>query len=148
MELHLFGDGAEKAQLEQLIARQKEVKISFHGMLDRYELHNTLATYDIAIVPLKARIYGSVPSKIFEYGSLGFPILYFGGGEGERIVEENQLGWVAQVGNYEDLNAKIQLISKLQKEELSQMKERIFLKSQSLFDLDLQIKKLILDEAF
>jgi len=148
VELHLFGDGAEKAQLEQLIASQKEVKIFFHGMLDRNDLHKTLATFDIAIVPLKTRIYGSVPSKIFEYGSLGFPILYFGGGEGELIVEENTLGWVAQVGNYEDLNSKMQLISKLQKEELNSMKKRIFIKSQSVFDLDLQIKELIHDQAF
>ena len=53
-------------------------------MMERSELHKTLKRFDIAIVPLTTRIYGSVPSKIFEYGSLGFPILYFGGGEGEK----------------------------------------------------------------
>jgi hypothetical protein len=55
---------------------------------------------------------------------------------------------VAQVGNYEDLNSKMLQISKLQKEELNSMKKRIFIKSQSVFDLDLQIKELIHDQAF
>ena len=94
VELHIFGDGAEKTQLEALISSEKEERLFFHGMLDRTELHQQLKSFDVAIVPLKTRIYGSVPSKIFEYGSLGFPILYFGGGEGETIVKENNLGWV------------------------------------------------------
>lgn len=148
IELHLFGDGAEKTQIERLISSQKQVKLFFHGMLDRNELHKRLLLFDIAIVPLKTRIYGSVPSKIFEYGSLGFPVLYFGGGEGETIVEENNLGWVAEVGNYEDLNNKIQLISTIEKEELNIMKKRIFTASQSVFNLDIQIKNLISYDAF
>ena len=148
IEFHVFGDGAEKTQIEHLISSQNEVKLFFHGMLDRNELHKTLATFDVAIVPLKTRIYGSVPSKIFEYGALGFPILYFGGGEGETIVEKNNLGWVAEVGNYEHLNNKIQLISQLEKEELNNMKKRIFTLSQTVYNLDNQIKELIREEAF
>ena len=65
----------------------------------------------MAIIPLLNRIYGSVPSKIFEYSRLGIPLLYFGGGEGESIVKEFQLGWTAQAGNYEDLNRVINAIS-------------------------------------
>jgi glycosyltransferase involved in cell wall biosynthesis len=148
VELHLYGDGAEKTQIQALISSQKEVKLFFHGMLDRIELHQTLESFDLAIVPLKTRIYGSVPSKIFEYGALGFPILYFGGGEGETIVEENELGWVAQVGNYDDLNNKIQLISKLKKEELNLMKKRIFITSHATFNLDNQIIDLINSDVF
>ena len=117
-ELHIFGDGAEKNELEALISTQKKPKIFFHGMMERKVLHETLQTFDIAIVPLKVRIYGSVPSKIFEYGSLGFPILYFGGGEGEKIVEENHLGWVASVENYNDLNTKLKVISNLDRKSV------------------------------
>ena len=143
LEVHLFGDGAEKNQIESFISRQKETKIFFHGMLDRKELHETLQSFDIAIVPLKTRIYGSVPSKIFEYASLGFPILYFGGGEGENIVNENKLGWVAEVGNYIDLNEKLKAIATLEKYELDLLKKAIFKNAQHVFDLDKQIKILI-----
>jgi len=143
IELHLFGDGAEKEAIEALIADGKNPKIVYHGMMDRKALHETLQTFDIALVPLKTRIYGSVPSKIFEYTALGFPVLYFGGGEGETIVEENQLGWVASVGNFEALNEKLMAINQLNKAHLALMKTRVFNKAQLAFDLDNQLKDLI-----
>ena len=148
VELHIFGDGAEKTQIEGLISSEKEQRIFFHGMLERTELHQRLNSFDIALVPLKTRIYGSVPSKIFEYGSLGFPILYFGGGEGETIVKENNLGWVTEVGNYKNLNENLIVISKLSKTELGEMKKRIFIDSQKIFNLDKQINDLIEKKVF
>jgi len=148
IELHLFGDGAEKNELERFILAQKEQKIIFHGMLERKALHDKLQTFDIAIVPLKTRIYGSVPSKIFEYGALGFPILYFGGGEGETLVTEHNLGWVVAVENYTDLNQKLALISELKKAEIDLMKKRIFKEAQHVFNLDAQMKTLIEQDVF
>jgi glycosyltransferase involved in cell wall biosynthesis len=148
VELHLFGDGAEKTEIECFISTLKEQKIIFHGMMERKKLHEKLKTFDIAIVPLKTRIYGSVPSKIFEYAALGFPVLYFGGGEGETIVQGHNLGWVAQVANYADLNAKLGLITKLKKNEIDQMKKRIFRDAQQNFNLDNQIKRLITQQVF
>src|SRR6187551_2180572 len=112
-------------------------------MLERHILHEKLQSFDIAIVPLKVRIYGSVPSKIFEYGSLGFPILYFGGGEGGDIVTQNNLGWVAQVENYNDLNNQLISISKLSKNKLDLIKKEVFNQSKVVFNLDAQIKDLI-----
>jgi glycosyltransferase involved in cell wall biosynthesis len=148
IELHLFGDGAEKSQIEEIIKQQSHPKIFFYGMLDRNVLHEKLNSFDIAIVPLKTRIYGSVPSKIFEYGSLGFPILYFGGGEGGNIVAENNLGWVAEVGNYNALNEKLFEISNLRKSELALIKKTVFKQAEKIFDLDVQIKELIVEEVF
>jgi hypothetical protein len=111
-------------------------------------LHEKLRTFDIAIVPLKTRIYGSVPSKIFEYGSLGFPILYFGGGEGGDIVAKNNLGWVAEVENYSHLNEKLLEINSLSKRELDVMKNRIFETSKTVFCLDSQMNNLITENVF
>lgn len=148
IEFHIFGDGAEKGQIEALISSKKDLKIFFHGMLDRKELHQTLKSFDIAIVPLKTRIFGSVPSKIFEYSSLGFPLLYFGGGEGDAIVIDHNLGWVAEVENYEDLNRKLKAISGLSKSELDQTKKNIFKEAQSVFNLENQMKLLIEKDVF
>ena len=148
IELHIFGDGAEKNQIERLISSKEEQKIFFHGMMERKDLHETLKTFDIAIVPLKTRIYGSVPSKIFEYGSLGFPILYFGGGEGEDIVNKNHLGWVAAVEDYDDLNNKLAIISKTNKSDLDAMKQMIFNETQIVFNLDHQMNDLIKRRVF
>ena len=148
IELHLFGDGAEKSKIEEVIKLQTQPKIFFHGMFERNLLHEKLNSFDIAIVPLKTRIYGSVPSKIFEYGSLGFPILYFGGGEGESMVAGNNIGWVAEVGNYAALNEKIFEISKLSKSELHLIKKRVFKNSKKVFTLDVQIKDLLEKKVF
>lgn len=147
IELHIFGDGAEKSKIENFI-KNSNSKIFFHGMIDRSVLLEKIKQYDIAIVPLTKRIFGSVPSKIFEYGSLGFPILYFGGGEGETIVHENNLGWVAEVGNFDSLNAVLKDISKLKKTELNQMKKNIYTVSKTRFDLNEQIINLIQKEVF
>jgi hypothetical protein len=117
-------------------------------MQERTVLHEKLKTFDIAIVPLKTRIYGSVPSKIFEYGALGFPILYFGGGEGETIVGENNLGWVAEVGNFESLNSTLIEISKTGKEQIQIIKKHVFNYAGNNFDLDFQIKELIEKRVF
>ena len=148
IELHIFGDGAEKPQIEALIQQNPDKKIFFHGMLERNILHEKLKTFDIAIVPLKTRIYGSVPSKIFEYGALGFPVLYFGGGEGEAIVSENNLGWVANVGDFESLNTVLIEISKTGKSQIQTMKHQVFDYAEDNFNLDFQIKEFIKKDIF
>jgi hypothetical protein len=117
-------------------------------MVNREALHEKIKTYDVALVPLKTRIFGSVPSKIFEYSNLGFPILYFGGGEGESLVAENNLGWVAKVGNYSEINSAINLISKLTKSELFEMKKEVLETSKKEFDLDKQMKFLLSENVF
>ncbi|MFV8341583.1 glycosyltransferase family 4 protein [Flavobacterium sp. XS2P39] len=148
LEFHIFGDGAEKVQIEGYIKDNPKKNIVFHGMLERNELLARLATFDIALVPLKTRIFGSVPSKIFEYSSLGIPILYFGGGEGEAIVYNHDLGWVAEVANFQKLNATIIEISKIDTEKIQMMKRQIFENAKNNFNLDAQIKELIEKEVF
>ena len=140
IEFHIYGDGAERAQIENFIKINKEIPIYYHGELSRNELHKEIPTYDITIIPLLNRIYGSVPSKIFEYAKLGIPIIYFGGGEGENIVTENKLGWVAKVGDYANLN---HVISNIDKTELSSLKHLIKKTADTKFDFDLQLDSLI-----
>lgn len=148
IELHVFGDGAEKSQIEKFLLQNPNKKIFFYGMVSRNKLHETLKNFDIAIVPLKTRIYGSVPSKIFEYSALGFPILYFGGGEGEAIVNENKLGWVAEVGNFDALNATLIEISNTGKEQIQKDKKKVLEFAVNNFNLDLQMKELIKKGVF
>ncbi len=110
IEFDIYGDGAEASKIIEFLASNPDLPIKYHGEVKRQELHGLLIQYDLTIIPLLNRIYGSVPSKIFEYSRLGLPILYFGGGEGEQIVLENDLGWVADSGNYNDLNMVLKKI--------------------------------------
>ena len=110
IELHIYGSGAEESQIQSFIEAHSELPIFFYGKVQRSVLHEKLLHYDIALIPLLNRIYGSVPSKLFEYSKLGLPMLYFGGGEGESIITKNNLGWIAKEGDYGDLNKTIQSI--------------------------------------
>jgi hypothetical protein len=75
-------------------------------------------------------------------------VLYFGGGEGEKIVQKNNLGWVAQVGNFESLNTALIEISKTGKNEIQTMKPVIFDHCKKNFNLDFQMEKLIKKSVF
>lgn len=125
IEFHIYGSGAEQEQIEQYISKHPELPVFFHGRVTRDVLHDVLRSYDIAIIPLLNRIYGSVPSKIFEYARLGLPMLYFGGGEGEMLISKYNLGWIARAGDYKHLNSvisnlKIDNLSETQKKEIQQ----------------------------
>ncbi len=99
----IYGDGPQKQKIEAYL-QQSTKNIRYRGSLSRNELHKQLQSYDLTIIPLINRIYGSVPSKIFEYGRLGLPMLYCGGGEGEELVLKNELGWVAPSGDFKGIN--------------------------------------------
>ncbi|MEW5676561.1 glycosyltransferase family 4 protein [Flavobacterium enshiense] len=112
--LDIYGNGAEKAELLQFIETHPNKNIVFHGELTRQELHKVLTVKaDYALIPLINRIYGSVPSKIFEMANLGLPVLYMGGGEGGDIVNEFQLGKVIEPGDFDSLTLETQKLSKI-----------------------------------
>jgi len=140
IEFHIYGAGAERELIEAFIKKNPRLPITFHGEVSRKELHNVLLMYDVTIIPLLNRIYGSVPSKIFEYARLGLPMIYFGGGEGETIVNEYSLGWVSEVENYKGLN---DLISNIKQSDLnSSVNKRIKKTAVKEFNIEEQLKQL------
>jgi glycosyltransferase involved in cell wall biosynthesis len=108
VSLHIYGAGPEAGRISSL----QKPNIHFYGELDRDRLHKTMQEYDIAFVPLRNRIYGSVPSKIFEYTRLGLPVLYFAGGEGGDIITAKSLGWAIPPNDYVGLQLFFDEISK------------------------------------
>ena len=141
IEFHIYGNGAERELIEVFILKNPELPIHYHGEVSRKELHKELSKYDIVIIPLLNRIYGSVPSKIFEYAKLGFPMLYFGGGEGEILVEKYKLGWIVKPGYYNHLNSTIRT---LKKESLNiEYKKAIKKTALREFNFNEQLKALI-----
>ena len=89
-----------------------------------------------------------MPSKIFEYSALGFPALYFGGGEGGDIIIEQRLGWIAPVGDYAAVNKKLVEISALQPTELTKLKQAVYATATAEFDVEKQLKSLCVKGVF
>ncbi len=142
IEFHIYGSGSEQSKIETFIKQNKKLPIYYHGQVSRNELHDALLQYDVAIIPLLNRIYGSVPSKIFEYAKLGMPMLYFGGGEGETVITEFDLGWIAEAGDYDELNA---VIAEIKTDTITtDLKRKIQQTAVSNFDFNAQLE--LLDE--
>lgn len=109
-EFHIYGDGP----LSKRVANEckKNNRLYYHGSLKREDLHKTIACFDATLIPLKNRIYGSVPSKIFEYAKLGLPIIYFSDGEGAEIIESLKIGITQREIDYRSLEQKLMKLSK------------------------------------
>ncbi|WP_271392216.1 glycosyltransferase family 4 protein [Aequorivita sinensis] len=137
VSFHIYGAGPDAERLKSLQSKN----VYFYGEVDRAVLHIELEKYDIAFVPLTNRIYGSVPSKIFEYTRLGLPILYFAGGEGGKIVAKESLGWVIPVNNTKKLQEFINTIT--ENELNTYPKERVQNTAVSVFNFEKQFKAFI-----
>ncbi|WP_114492271.1 glycosyltransferase family 4 protein [Candidatus Ulvibacter alkanivorans] len=135
VSLHLYGNGPEAAA----IAALNKPNIHYHGEVSREQLHTLLIQHDIAFIPLVKRIYGSVPSKIFEYTRLGLPVLYNAGGEGEKLVVTHELGWVLPV---QDMDALQAFVNSLSLEKLSVYpKNKVQQRALQAFDFDTQFSE-------
>jgi glycosyltransferase involved in cell wall biosynthesis len=136
IQLHIYGNGPESENIKQ----SNISNVFYHGEIERELLNSKLHEYQIAFIPLKNRIYGSVPSKIFEQSRVGLPLLYFAGGEGETLVRNFKLGWTVPVNN---LNALQDFIDSLTSEKLTEFnKNSVQENTIKVFDFKIQFKEL------
>ncbi len=107
LELHIFGDGAEKRELSNFLSDNPERNIFLHDPIKREDVPKLLVNYDAALIPLVKNIYGAVPSKIYEAMAAGLPILFSGNGEGASIIKKYEVGWVSKPGDFSKLLTNI-----------------------------------------
>ncbi len=138
-EFHIYGDGPESKEIELIAKRNKN--IIYHGIVDRNILHKKIPSYTVTLIPLKTRIYGSVPSKIFEYAHTGIPIVYLSNGEGSEIVKKYNLGITLNAMSYKELNTTIKNLSI--KKIILPSRESIINTAKSEFNFESQFDKFI-----
>jgi len=139
-ELHIYGHGNEKEKIEKYIEQNPESNIYYHGSLSKSELHKILPEFQASIVPLKNRIHGAVPSKIFELAKAGIPILFCGGGEGAKIVEKFNLGLSSEPTDFEDVSDNIKKLVKLTPDEYNNLKKSCIETANHEFDFANQLR--------
>jgi glycosyltransferase involved in cell wall biosynthesis len=143
VEFHIYGDGMEK-QLIIDYSKDTNRNIFFHGSISATEVKEKIRKYDIALVPLKNRIQGAVPSKLFELMQLGVPILYTTcEGEAKSIIKENNLGFVSESNNYKSLKHTILKFKNLDDDEFLMMSNNCLKMHEKEYRLDYQLKNLI-----
>lgn len=120
VELHLYGGGNQASLIEEFL-RNNDSNVFYHGYVDKEKLALELNNYDASLIPLTVRIKGAVPSKIFDVLPLGIPVLFCGGGEGAKIVQEYQIGFISDPGDYLKLQENIKKMSEMSETEYSEM---------------------------
>jgi len=143
VEFHIYGHGNEKEKIQNYLKANPDSNVFYHGSLVKSELNKILPGFQASIVPLKNRIHGAVPSKIFELSKAEVPILFCGGGEGAEIVNKYHLGYSSKPGDFIQLAAHIKKMSKLDVESFQQLKENCKKVSYSVFDFNNQLDLLI-----
>ena len=140
-EFHIYGAGMDEVDIKKIAATNKK-NIFFHGVKTATEIKKEIQKYDIGFVPLKNRIYGAVPSKIFEIIQLGMPILFFGEGEGKTIIEENNLGVTCNSSDFDSLRNKIIELNKSNGNLYIQMSKNCLDAHQNKYKLESQLEKI------
>lgn len=145
MHLHLYGAGPETEAIKRTIADIP--RIEYKGSLERSTLHEKLVKYDATLVPLKNRIYGSVPSKIFEYARLGLPIIFYSNGEGANIVEQFEIGVTCRNSEVAELNTQLRSIEQEKtclpsKQNVRKIAEQNFILNDQFSDFDAWLSRL------
>ena len=125
VEFHVYGDGIEKSLIEKFIQQNSECNIFLNQTITKDEMQKKLLSYDATIIPLTKNIYGAFPSKITMAMAAGLPIFFSGDGEGFKIVDEFNLGYVSEAGNLNTLEKNIIEFSRLNHQQINLMKLNI-----------------------
>lgn len=110
-EFHIYGAGGEKELIEAFLKDNPDRGVFYHGSISREEVPQILVDSDATLVPLVKQIYGAVPSKIYESMAAGLPILFSGEGEGQKIIEQYQIGLVAAAKDYSKIKDNISILA-------------------------------------
>ena len=111
LSIVLLGDGPEKQALVDRARSGGLDKVRFLDPAPREKMPAILASADIALVPLKERLFGAVPSKLYEAMGAGLPVVLMTGGEAEDIVIGSGAGVVVPPGDVEALASAIRRLA-------------------------------------
>lgn len=123
-EFHIFGSGAEQEEITAYLKEHPNRGILYNGILSRNELPQKLSSYGGTVIPLTRKIYGAVPSKIYEAMAAGLPIIFSGKGEGASIIRDANAGWVNCPGDWDDFRNSIKEFLSLREDEYFEMRAR------------------------
>lgn len=142
VEFHIYGDGPERLEIDQYLQNHPHRGIMLHNPVSRDEIPSTLCQYDLSLIPLAKPIFGAVPSKIYESMAAGLPIIFAGGGEGARIVQDYNLGWVCEPSDFNAIQRTIDHIRMDDIVDLEEKRQNCLDAAKNIFSRGSQIEQL------
>jgi glycosyltransferase involved in cell wall biosynthesis len=138
-ELHIFGGGNQANDITAY-AESHDCGVICHGYQSKQDINRILGSFHASVVPLTVPIKGAVPSKIYDILPHGVPIIFCGGGEGERIVREHHLGFVSAPSDYESLKTSILRLKNLTEQEYQDLRNCCLEAATSVFSFSRQME--------
>ena len=103
----LVGDGPVKRALVREAQARGLGNIKFLDPVPQDQMPALIAAADIVLVPLKTRIHGAVPSKLYEAMSAGRALVVLTSGEAADIVTQHRAGVVVTPGDIPGLTTSL-----------------------------------------
>lgn len=141
-ELHIYGAGSERKDIEKYITDNPYKGIHIHNTVSREKIPNTLMQHDATLIPLVTPIYGAVPSKIYEAMAAGLPIIFAGGGEGEQLVSKHNTGWICPPSDYISIANTIKEVASMDIDEFKAVSTNCVTAAREVFNREIQIERL------
>lgn|GEM_PF-199552 len=143
LEFHIYGDGFEKQKIERYLKKHPNKPIFLHSMVPQEKLVDLMQGADLVLISQKTRIYGTVPSKIYEALALAKPIIFHGAGEGAEIIRKADAGLVSHPNDFKQLNLNLALLANAQFSFRKKMGDRGRLSAINDFDRKIYVNNLI-----
>lgn len=141
LEFHIYGSGNELEKVQEFLLAHPDNGIKYLGVIDRDYIPIVLAGYDAMLVSLVKKIYGAVPSKIYEAMAAGLPIVFSGEGEGAIIVEDNRLGWTSKPTDWLALKENLRSLKNISDDVLHGIKDKVQKVASEKFDRKKQVQQ-------
>ena len=127
VRLHIAGDGSEFNNLRAL-ARDLGIssQVTFHGFLNQKEISKLYQKMDLAVLTSYSE---SFPMVLLEASDNLVPIMSTDVGDIEKMIPNEKYGFVAKIGNLDDISEKLKQAISSSREDLEEMaeKEKLYL---------------------
>ena len=122
IRLHIAGDGSEFNNLRAL-ARDLGIssQVTFHGFLNQKEIRKLYQKMDLAVLTSYSE---SFPLVLLEASDNLVPIMSTDVGDIEKMIPSEKYGFVAKIGNLNDISEKLKQAISTSQEKLEEMAEK------------------------
>lgn len=111
IEFTIVGDGADAARVRGRIEAERLENVSMTGSLPRADAMRELAGASVAIVPLRAGLIDTIPSKIFDALALALPVVVCAEGEAASLASSSGGAVVVRPGDGRELATALQQLA-------------------------------------
>jgi len=135
IKFKLIGDGVEFKRLQNYIKENNIKNIEMPGKMDWEEIKKEYQKSSVLFAKLNENFAMAMPSKLYEYASIGLPIIYIGEGQAREFVENLENSYVIE-DNEEELVKILQKLKtkkfKISQKNIKFIKDNYIREEQSL----------------